>query len=368
MTRYLLAGGGTAGHVNPLLAVAEHLRARDPESRVLVLGTREGLESRLVPARGFDLVTVQKLPFPRRPGRALFAFPRAFRAVVREIESLIRAHEIDVLVGFGGYVSAPAYLAARRVNVPIVIHEANAVPGLANRLGARFTRFVGVAFDGTKLRHARVVGMPLRAEIEQLDRASVRPRALTVLGLDPNRPVLLVTGGSLGAQRINETVNRAATHIIGAGWQLFHIVGEHSTLRNSGLGGYHILAYSDRMDLAFSAAEFVLARAGAATVSEVSALGLPAVYVPLPIGNGEQSKNARGAIEAGGAMLVDDANFTETWVRDELVPLLQRPGDIAAMAAAAAHVGTRHGTRDTVELIDEALATVGSGAGGESRS
>lgn len=356
MTRFLLAGGGTAGHVNPLLAVAERLRSRDAAAEIVVLGTKEGLESRLVPERGFELVTVDRLPFPRRPGRAMWRFPRAFRALTRDIERLIIERRIDVVVGFGGYVSAPAYLAARRTGVPTVIHEANAVPGLANRLGARWTRFVGVAFESTRLRNARVVGMPLRPEIETLDRASQRQHALTVLGLDPSRPVLLVTGGSLGAQRINEAVNASAAHILGAGWQLFHIVGERSTLRNSGLGGYHIVAYSDRMDLALAAADFVVARAGAATVSELSALGIPAVYVPLAIGNGEQRKNARGVVEAGGAVLVDDARFTAEWVRDELVPLLQNQSELARMAAAAGHTGTRDGTHQTVALIDEAIA------------
>lgn len=365
MTRYLLAGGGTAGHVNPLLAVAEHLRARDESDEVLVLGTQEGLESRLVPERGFELLTVARLPFPRRPGLALVRFPRAFRLLVREIEEIIASRQIDVVVGFGGYVSAPAYRAARRTGVPIVIHEANAVPGLANRLGARWTRFVGVAFEGTPLRHATVVGMPLRPEIEKLDRVAQREHARTVLGFDPDKPVLLVTGGSLGAQRINETVNAAAVHIVAAGWQLFHIVGARSDVGNSGLGGYQILAYSDRMDLAFAAADFVLARAGSATVSEVSALGLPAAYVPLPIGNGEQRENARGVVEAGGAVLVEDARFTEQWIRDELVPLLQRPSDLATMAAIAASVGTREGTTNTVRLIDEALTDArGSGRAG----
>lgn len=364
MTRYLLAGGGTAGHVNPLLAVAERLRERDTDASVLVLGTMEGLEARLVPARGFELATVARLPFPRKPGRALLAFPGRFRALVAVLHDLILERRIDVVIGFGGYVSAPAYLAARKARVPIVIHEANAVPGLANRLGARFTRFVGVAFAGTKLRNARVVGMPLRKEIEQLDRAQLRPHAQTVLGLDPAKPVLLITGGSLGAQRINDAVNQASANLIGAGWQLFHIVGERSPLsssnpRNSGLPGYQILAYSDRMDLAFAAADFVVARAGSATVSEVTALGLPAVYVPLPIGNGEQRRNARSVVDAGGALLVEDRSFTAEWIIHELVPLLQRPAEIASMAAAADAVGTRSGTDNTVALIDAAVADAG---------
>jgi UDP-N-acetylglucosamine--N-acetylmuramyl-(pentapeptide) pyrophosphoryl-undecaprenol N-acetylglucosamine transferase len=162
MTVYLLAGGGTAGHVNPLLAVADRLRDRDSASEVLVLGTAEGLESRLVPARGYELLTIAKVPFPRRPNRAALAFPSRFRRSIGDVRRILDERDVDVVVGFGGYVSTPAYLAARRARVPIVIHEANARPGLANRLGARWAAKVGVAFSGTRLRRAELVGMPLR--------------------------------------------------------------------------------------------------------------------------------------------------------------------------------------------------------------
>ncbi|HSP53381.1 MAG TPA: glycosyltransferase, partial [Cryobacterium sp.] len=170
MTTYLLAGGGTAGHVNPLLAVADTIMSREPDAKVIVLGTREGLEARLVPARGYELVFVARLPFPRRPNRQALSFlPRLNRAV-GDLAELIRSRHVDVVVGFGGYVSTPAYFAARRAGVPIVIHEANFRAGLANRLGAWFTRHVGVAFPGTRIRHPHVVGMPLRPEIAELDR------------------------------------------------------------------------------------------------------------------------------------------------------------------------------------------------------
>ena len=157
MTVYLLAGGGTAGHVNPLLAVADRLRERDPDAEVLVLGTAEGLEARLVPARGYELLTIAKVPFPRRPNRAAVAFPSRFRTSIADVRRIIDARDVDVVVGFGGYVSTPAYLAARRAGIPVAIHEANAKPGLANRLGARSSGAVGVAFEGTPLpaRHRR---------------------------------------------------------------------------------------------------------------------------------------------------------------------------------------------------------------------
>jgi len=197
VTTYLLAGGGTAGHVNPLLAVADGLRARDPEASVLVLGTREGLESRLVPQRGYDLLTIDKVPFPRRPNGAALAFPVQFARAVKQARAYIREHGVDAVIGFGGYASAPAYVAARRERVPFVVHEANARPGMANVLGARTAAAVGVAFPGTPLRRGEVVGMPLRREIVDLDRAALRTEAAAEFGLDPDRPVLLVFGGSL---------------------------------------------------------------------------------------------------------------------------------------------------------------------------
>lgn len=355
MTRYLLAGGGTAGHVNPLLAVADRLRDREPDATVLALGTREGLESRLVPERGYELLTVARLPFPRRPGSAAMRFPGRFRALIAEIQQLIESNQIDVVVGFGGYVSAPAYLAARRARVPIVIHEANARPGLANRLGSLITKFVGVTFAGTRLAHSRVIGMPLRREIETLDRHAVRAEAMQFFGLDPRKLTLLVTGGSLGAARINETVFAAAANILGASWQILHITGERSELTSSDLKDYHLLRYCDRMDLAFAVADVALARAGSATVSELTALGIPAVYVPLAIGNGEQRLNIKGVVAAGGALTVDNAEFTPKWVATELVPMLQDRGGIARMAANAAAYGVRDGADRMVELIDEAL-------------
>lgn len=355
MTVYLLAGGGTAGHVNPLLATADRLRERDPGATVLVLGTAEGLETRLVPERGYELLTVPRLPFPRRPNGDLLRFPGRWRATVRAAREHLRERNVDVVVGFGGYASAPAYLAARREKVPIAIHEANAKPGLANRLGARFTRFVGVTFASTRLRGARVVGFPLRREIEQLDRPASRVGALSTFGLDARRPVLLVTGGSSGAQRINDTVTASAAGLIGAGWQVLHLSGGlRDAVGDPGLPGYHLQAYSDRMDLAFAAADLAISRAGSATVSELAAVGLPAIFVPYPVGNGEQAYNAVDAVRAGGAVLVDDAAFTPEWVRLELLPLLADRARVAELAARIGTVGHRDGADRMVDLVFEA--------------
>jgi UDP-N-acetylglucosamine--N-acetylmuramyl-(pentapeptide) pyrophosphoryl-undecaprenol N-acetylglucosamine transferase len=356
MTTYLLAGGGTAGHVNPLLAVADALRDREPDATILVLGTAEGLEARLVPARGYELITIPRLPFPRRPNAQALRFPARLRAAVDSVAATISSRSVDVVVGFGGYAAAPAYLAARRTKTPLAVHEANARPGIANRLGSWVTRFVGVAFHTTRLRNATFVGMPLRREIEQLDRHAARSEGIREFGLSADAPVLLVTGGSTGARSINRTIADSVPLILGAGWQVLHIAGEKSEIVDPELPGYTLLKYCDRMDLAIAVAEFAVARSGSATVSEFSAVGIPAAYVPYPVGNGEQRFNAADVLAAGGAILVADAAFTPDWVATTLVPLLTDRALIAEMAAATATVGVLDGADRFADLVTQAIA------------
>lgn len=354
MTTYLLAGGGTAGHINPLLAVADRIRDREPDADILVLGTKEGLEARLVPARGYELLTIARLPFPRRPNVAAVSFPSRFSRAVKDVREIIRTRGVDVVVGFGGYASTPAYIAANRENVTLVIHEANAKPGLANRLGARFTPFVGAAFENTPLPNATVVGMPLRREVEQLDRVAAKPVGLAFFGLDESKPVLLVTGGSTGARAINATIAASVPLILGLGWQVLHIAGDKSEITDPRLDGYVLMKYCDRMDLAIAVADLAISRAGSATVSELTAIGVPAVYIPYPVGNGEQRFNARGVVAAGGGMYVDDAAFTPEWVHDSLLPLLIDRARIADLAVRAGTVGVLDGADRFVDLITRA--------------
>ena len=359
MTSYLLAGGGTAGHVNPMLAMADELRRRDPAAQIVCVGTAEGLESSLVPARGFELVTIPRIPFPRIRGlvssskRFISGWPQA----VKTISELITDRKVDVVIGVGGYSAAPAYAAARKAGIPFVIHEANAKPGLANRWGALRTPFVGVTFEGTPLPHATTVGTPLRKEIETLDIPATRVAAREHFGLDAHRPVLVVTSGSQGARSINTTIAASAADIVAAGYQVLHIVGQNKPESLPTLPGYVALDYCDRMDLALAAANMVVSRAGSATVSELSALGVPAVYVPYPVGNGEQRFNAAGVVKAGGGVMVSDAQFTPAWVNSTLIPLLRDEAALEKMGVQAASVGMRDGTARMMNLIDAALSS-----------
>ncbi len=357
----LLAGGGTTGHVAPLLALADCLRRRDPQAVVTALGTAEGLEARLVPEAGYPLAVIPRVPLPRRPSAELGRLPGRLRAAVAAAAAAIRDSGADVVVGFGGYVSTPAYLAARRLGIPIVVHEGNVRPGLANRLGARFTSFVAVTFPGTSLRGAQVLGLPLRQQITRLDRGAERAKARATFGLELEGPVLLVTGGSLGAQRLNATLGVAAADLGAAGIQVLHAAGRSKSVdlvpRPAGSPPYVVVEYLDRMDLAYAAADMVICRAGAGTVSEVTALGLPAAYVPLPIGNGEQRLNAQPVVQAGGGLMVDDGVCTPEWVHDTLVPVLADPARLAEMGRAAAEFGIRDGDERLVDLVLEAAAS-----------
>ncbi len=355
MTRYLLAGGGTAGHVNPLLALAEYIRSQQPEAKIFALGTTEGLEARLVPERGFDLRTTDRLPFPRKLDAYALRFPMLFARSVKQVQQLIVDEKIDVVIGFGGYASAPAYEAARKTRTPIVVHEANALPGLANRRAAKYANAVGVAFKNAPVFKAQFVGMPLRPEIESLAKGKDAVTARAHFGLKPDVVTLLVTGGSLGAKRINDTIEASRAALSAAGVQVLHIVGSKSDLVEVSEPGYVRISYCDRMDLAISAADIAIARAGASTVSEFSALGLPAVYVPYPVGNGEQALNAKTTVDAGGALLVTDANFTPDFVKNSIIPLVSSTKRISAMALASKSVGVIDGTKRLFDLVQGVL-------------
>jgi UDP-N-acetylglucosamine--N-acetylmuramyl-(pentapeptide) pyrophosphoryl-undecaprenol N-acetylglucosamine transferase len=324
---------------------------------VTALGTESGLEARLVPARGFALRFVPKVPLPRRPNSDLLRLPLRLRDAVRAAEHAIDEAGAEVVVGFGGYVSTPAYLAARRRRVPIVIHEQNARAGLANRLGARWTPYVATTFAGTSLPHARRLGMPLRHEIATLDRAALRAEALAHFGLDSQWPTILVTGGSLGARRLNEAFREKAAALSQAGIQVLHVTGagkEFDPGPPTVGAPYVVVPYADRMELAYAAADLVVARSGANTVCELTVVGLPAVYVPLPIGNGEQRLNAAEVVASGGGILVADDELTPDWIERNLIPLAVDGDRLAQMAQASRALGEPAADEHLADLVDEA--------------
>ena len=366
--RVVLAGGGSAGHIEPALALADALREADKGIGVTCLGTQRGLETRLVPLRGYDLELIPAVPLPRSVSPQLLTVPGRLAGAVHAAGKVLDRVQADVLVGFGGYVATPAYLAAKRHNVPIVVHEANPSAGIANRLGAHLTSYVFTGHPDTKLRNSRYLGLPIRRQIADLDRFALGDQARAHFGLRPDLPVLLVFGGSQGAKSLNRALAAALGAVKDAGVQVLHVTGPKNLAEAQGSDGplssaarssavpYVAFPYVDRMDLAYAAADFALCRAGAMTCAELTAVGVPAAYVPLPIGNGEQRLNALPIVQRGGGLLVDDAELTGDWIKNTLLPVLTNIDQVVAMSEAAAALGRRDADRWLAKAVIEVMA------------
>ena len=349
--KVILAGGGTAGHIEPALNLADELRARHADVEIVALGTEKGLETTLVPARGYPLELIPAVPLPRKINADLFSLPIRLRSAIAECKRVL--NDADVLVGFGGYVALPAYLAARG-EVPIVVHEANARPGLANRVGARFADAVAQTVAGS-LPDGVLTGIPLRRAIANFDRQSLSNEARQHFGIPSEATVLLVFGGSQGAAKINDVMDECRRSGYFDDIHVIHAVGNKNELPTELTSNYHALHYLERMDLAYAATDFVIARSGAVTVAEVTAVGLPACFVPLPIGNGEQTLNARPVANAGGAMIVANADFNPDFVRDSIIPLIHDAKKLDEMAQVSAQFGHRDASGRLADLVEKVM-------------
>lgn len=358
----VLAGGGTAGHTSPLVATAYELLDQRPDLRLTAVGTARGLETTVIPAAGLTLELIPPVPMPRRPGVDLaLVGPRLVSAVSASV-AILRRVEARAVLGFGGYVSTPAYLAARRLGLPIVLHEQNLLPGLANRLAARLTHHVFTSFPTTPLPHATCIGLPMRRSITELDRAAHRGAARAAYGLPTDGHALLVSGGSQGAARINDAVRSVRSRLLAAGVSVLHVLGPKNIgsddvrIADPDTGAvYAPVAYVEQMEQAYAVADLMLGRCGAGTVMETAAVGLPAVFVPYPYGNGEQARNAALVVEAGGGLLLADDACTAEWVATEIPALLadveRRQGMSAALAGVAPTDAAAVLAKRTLEVI-----------------
>ncbi|MEU8777396.1 UDP-N-acetylglucosamine--N-acetylmuramyl-(pentapeptide) pyrophosphoryl-undecaprenol N-acetylglucosamine transferase [Streptomyces sp. NPDC048606] len=350
----VIGAGGTGGHIYPGLALAEALRAAVPGATVSFIGTERGLETELIPRAGYRLHTVDMIPFDPALGARRYLLPAALLRSAHQAKAVIRRQGAQVVVGMGGYPSAPAVVGARLAGLPAVIHESNAVPGRANRFAARLTPHVAVAFDRSRDllaggARALTTGMPIAAALSRLaertpaDRAALRTAAREALGVPPGRRLVVFNGGSLGAARLTE----AAVGLAGL-WRASEDVelliktgpaaladARAALAAGGGRRVARAVPYLDRMDLVYAAADLVVCRAGSATVAELAATGVPAVLVPYPYAPGDhQTHNARVLSDAGAALLLPDAETTAERLAGLLAPLLADPARLAAMGAA----------------------------------
>lgn len=345
--RVLIAGGGTAGHVNPGLALAERLQG----DAVVFLGTEDGAEARLVPEAGYELLTVDVAGYDRaRPSALPSVAWRALRAW-RASRKILRDVRPDVVVGMGGYVSLPVCLAARSLKVPVVLHEQNIVLGLANKVCKHVAKTIAVSFDDTLQQVGKRgvhTGNPIARDIAELDRDEARAAGLVAFDLSNERVTLLIFGGSLGARRINEAAVGLPSVWAGrTDVQIVHVYGAGNEEVLESLGDttpghpvYRAMAYVDNMAEAYAVADLVVCRGGATTVAELCAVGLPAVIVPYPHHRDmQQDKHARVLERAGAALVLPDAETTTQKIAEMVDPLVTESGSRAKMGVAAKQLG-----------------------------
>ncbi len=395
MSRVLFAGGGTAGHVFPALAVAREVQRAVPDAEPVFVGTSDRLEGRLVPEAGYDLHHIDVLSLPRRPSPSLFRVPGALSRAVKRCVAIIEAVDAKVVVTFGGYVSLPAALAARRLGLPLVVHEQNAVPGLSNRIAARWADRVAITFPGSadRFRHPErtvVTGNPVRETILDLDREAEREKSARAFRLRWVPRNLLVFGGSQGARSINramvETWRLWDDHDV----QILHAAGlrlysETAALweqaRADGSEGPRVrcLDFIDDMDAAYAVADVVVCRAGATSIAELTALGIPAVLVPYPHATADhQLHNARALAQVGAAVVIEDRELSGRRIAEAVRPWLEDDEAYERAARASRAFGRRDAASNVARLVAERLpgaeppataaATGGAATGGSATS
>lgn len=349
----ILAGGGTAGHIEPALAVGEVLR-ESYGARVTALGTEKGLETTIVPARGFPLELIDPVPIPRKQPWKLLAVPAKLARSVRQTRQAMKDADADVVFGTGGYVSASAYLAAKTLGLPFFVLETNALAGMANKLGVKLGG-VGLNAVANSGMAGDVVGIPVRPGVG-VDADGVKAqRGYNMWGLDPQRPVVLVTGGSQGAQSINRALAGAVGRLTAQGYQVLHAYGRKNDAPAQ-QPGYTAVPYIDDMEAAYAVADLVVCRSGAMTVAENSAAGLPAIYIPLPHGNGEQGLNSAHLVATGAAVRIDDADVTADALVSAISEILGDATRLDQMRQALSASGAGNVAEDLARRVAAAAA------------
>ena len=362
--RILIAGGGTGGHLIPALNIARELARRDPDSRILFAGTSRGIEKDIVPAEGFPLELMPVVPLSRKPGLAWVKFPFALLKSVFKMISAIRRIEAQVVVATGGYVSGPGVLAGWLAGIPVVMCEQNSFPGLTTRMGSLFASCVCLGLPGAReklWRSSRAVftGNPVEME-SRIDRAEAAER----FGLNRELPILLVTGGSQGAQRINTAVIEWFRGGFPAGklqmiWQTGAGKFERATEEAGRLpDGVVAKPFIRPMSDAYSAANLVVARCGALTLSEIAVFGLPSILVPYPYAAADhQRKNALEFERSGAGVVIEDNSLDGESLSKTVAEIATDSSKLKQMSEAALELGQPDALARIADIVEETAST-----------
>ncbi len=357
--RFIVSGGGTGGHIFPALSIAEGLKQRFPDAEILFVGALGKMEMEKVPAAGFPIVGLPVAGFHRGEiWRNLFFLPKLMSSLLKA-RSVVRKFKPDCVIGVGGYASGPVLKVAAQMGIPTILQEQNSYAGVTNRLLGKKANKICVAYKNMERFFPRekivFTGNPIRNGLENLD--GKRSEALKFFGLDSDRPVILVVGGSLGARSLNNGIRSKLDMIRLSGVQILWQTGKiyfqelKGELDRNPAANVHLLEFIQRMDLAFAAADLVISRAGAGTISELCVVGKPVILVPSPnVAEDHQTANARTLADMGAALLISDSEVNSRLV-EEALALVGDGERLAALAENIEKMATPSATNDIVEVI-----------------
>lgn len=357
--RFIISGGGTGGHIFPALSIAEGLRQRLPGAEILFVGAQGKMEMEKVPAAGFKIVGLPVAGFHRGEiWRNLLFLPKLLASLWRA-RSVVKNFKPDCVIGVGGYASGPVLKVATQIGIPTLLQEQNSFAGVTNRLLGKKASKICVAYPNMErfFPKEKIVftGNPIRKGLEDI--ASKKEEAFRFFGLDSKMPVVLVVGGSLGARTLNRGILAKLDLIRNSGVQFLWQSGKYyyqelkQELESNPTGNVHLLEFIQRMDLAFAAADLVISRAGAGTISELSVLGMPSILVPSPnVSEDHQTANARALADRGAAVLIKDEEVDAKLVEVALELVQERAG-LKSLSEKIREMGTPNATQDIVEVI-----------------
>jgi len=345
--RLMISGGGTGGHIYPALALIEALKAHDPQAEVLYVGTHRGLESRIVPERGIAFKTIKIQGFKRSLSPQNFKTIWLFLKSVGTARKYIKAFKPDVVVGTGGYVSGAVVFAASQMHIPTVIHEQNSVVGVTNKFLSHFVDKIGISFESARdqfpAKKVVMTGNPRAQQVVNIKKTA----ALKALGLEDDQPTVLIFGGSRGAARINQATVEAIPELNRRDYQTLFVTGQvHYDKIMDGLGktalapNVKIKPYIKNMPAILPEIDTILGRAGATSIAEITALGIPSILVPSPyVTNDHQTKNAQSLVDEGAADLIKEADLTGQSLVKAVDGLMLDAAGRQKMAANAKRLG-----------------------------
>jgi len=357
--RFIVSGGGTGGHIFPALSIAEGLKQRFPDAEILFVGALGKMEMEKVPAAGFPIVGLPVAGFHRGEiWRNITFLPKLISSLLKA-RSVVRKFKPDCVIGVGGYASGPVLKVAAQMGIPTILQEQNSYAGVTNRLLGKKANKICVAYNNMErfFPPEKIVftGNPIRNGLEKLD--GKRKEALEFFGLDPERPVILVVGGSLGARSLNNGIRAKLDLIRQSGVQMLWQTGKiyyrelKGDLDRNPAGNVHLLEFIQRMDLAFAVADLVISRAGAGTISELCVVGKPVILVPSPnVAEDHQTANARALADVGAALLITDAEVNSRLVEEALALVGDRKR-LEGLAENIEKMATPSATKDIVEVI-----------------